>query len=654
MDCAHTTFGWKPCLLVMVGLLLFGLPLAPAAGQSPEDPWLNVLAADTSVADKCHACRQLQTVGTEKSVPALAALLTEPAISHAARIALEAMPYPAAGAALREALGQTQGLTKVGVIGSLGQRRDAEAVDVLADCLADGDPVVRSAAAAALGKIAGPAAIDALNAAHAAAQGDDRAAVGRALLRCADRCGAAGQQDQAIPIYVKLMQPTESPAIRAAALRGYLRTTGSQQPRRISEALANEDAWARQAAAGCLADLSDPALAEVAAGLTDLPVDSQISVLAAIRLRGARSLAPLVLQAAESAEPAVRQAAVQALGIVGDAVALPLLLDASAAEGPLGAVARESLQIICDPQLDTEIVRRLRGEHDPTRRAKWIALVAARRPAGAVDLLLDQAAGDHPQVRSRAMAALANLAGPQHLAALAAAVLRAEKGAERDEAEKTVMLVSRRVPDAQQQAAAVIALVRRSAAADRAALLPLLGRIGGDQALQEIQSALESGEDALYEAGVRALCNWPDASVSAQLLELADTATSPAHRLWALRAFIRVIALPSDIPDADKLAMLRRAIERAERDDERHLVLQRVSAVRTVEALRFLLPYLDQPALAQAAGASIVELARHDGLRDPHRAEFTPALEHVLETQRDAAVCEQARRFLQAARDTAP
>jgi hypothetical protein len=246
---------------------------------------------------------------------------------------------------------------------------------------------------------------------------------------------------------------------------------------------------------------------------------------------------------------------------------------------------------------------------------------------------------------------LSNLAGPKDAAAMASAVLHAEKGAERDGAEKAVMLVCQQVPDAERRADPVIDILQKSSPADRAALLPLLGRIGGSAAKREIQQALNLGDTELYEAGVRAICNWPDASVAGQLLELSQNAKAAHHRLWALRAFIRVIALPGDLPDGEKLAMLKQAMQRAARDEERDLVLQRASAVRTVEALRFLIPYLDQPALAQTAGKSITELGRHKDLRDPNKAEFIPALERVLETNKDHGTLESARRYIQAAKE---
>jgi hypothetical protein len=81
------------------------------------------------------------------------------------------------------------------------------------------------------------------------------------------------------------------------------------------------------------------------------------------------------------------------------------------------------------------------------------------------------------------------------------------------------------------------------------------------------------------------------------------------------------------------------------RDEERNLLLDRARAVRTVETLRFLSPLLDEPALAQQACQSIVELAHHRALRDANKAEFHAALDRVIETSQDAMVIDRANRY---------
>ena len=55
--------------------------------------------------------------------------------------------------ALREAIDDSDGKVKIGIINTIGRRRDNEAVDALAELLEDKDQAIVSAAAAALGNI---------------------------------------------------------------------------------------------------------------------------------------------------------------------------------------------------------------------------------------------------------------------------------------------------------------------------------------------------------------------------------------------------------------------------------------------------------------------------------------------------------------------
>jgi hypothetical protein len=60
---------------------------------------------------------------------------------------------------------------------------------------------------------------------------------------------------------------------------------------------------------------------------------------------------------------------------------------------------------------------------------------------------------------------------------------------------------------------------------------------------------------------------------------------------------------------------------------------------------------MDQPTLAQTAGTSITELARHKELRQPNRTEFIPALEKIIRAHTDPGTVERARRYLQEAQE---
>jgi hypothetical protein len=112
-----------------------------------------------------------------------------------------------------------------------------------------------------------------------------------------------------------------------------------------------------------------------------------------------------------------------------------------------------------------------------------------------------------------------------------------------------------------------------------------------------------------------------------------------------LRALIRIAPLPDGRTQDQKLDLLKKAIAMCTRDAERSLAVQRAAAIRTVETLRFLMPYVDQSGFAQQACQSIVELAHDRTLREPNKEEFDQALDRVIETSRDPIVIDRAQRY---------
>ena len=124
-----------------------------AARKNLETRLAAVLKTNVSRDAKDYVCRKLMVIGSAESVPTLAGLLPNKGLSHMARYALERIPAPEAAQALRDALPRLRGALKVGVIGSLGVRRDAASVPALVALLGDADKAVARAAAYALGDI---------------------------------------------------------------------------------------------------------------------------------------------------------------------------------------------------------------------------------------------------------------------------------------------------------------------------------------------------------------------------------------------------------------------------------------------------------------------------------------------------------------------
>ncbi|MGD0896949.1 MAG: HEAT repeat domain-containing protein [Thermoguttaceae bacterium] len=388
-----------------------------------------------------------------------------------------------------------------------------------------------------------------------------------------------------------------------------------------------------------------------AALLPKLPPDGQAALLAALGTRGDKAARPSVLDMLKSPEEPVRLAAIRSLGPLGETADVPLLAQLlAAASAPQKAAARASLVQLTGAPVGPVIVGELKRAK-PDTRAELIGVLAARRALDCVDGILPAALDADAGVRQAAMAALGQLATPEQIPGMVRGVLLAEAGAEREAAERAVALVCNRISDPAKRAAPLMAaFMALEEASDvgyneaQIALLPTLGRVGGRDVRWHVDSALVALGKA-HEAGIHALCNWPDGSVGPKLLDLAQSAASPADRLTALRGLIRVAPLRDKRSDAERLDMLQKAMGLATRDEERNLVLRKCQAVRTIESLRFVAPYMEQPALAQQAAATVVELAHHRELRGPNKAEFDRALDSVIRTSRDADVLDRAQRY---------
>jgi HEAT repeat protein len=173
-----------------------------------EAQLLNALRTCRSAITSEYVCSKLALVGSDASVPALAKLLADPQISTSARNALEAIPGTTPSKALRNNLAKVSSAQKVGVINSLGARRDAGSVSALVTLMGDESLEIAGAAAAALGEIATAKAAHALQKFIPQAPAISREQVADAALVCAERLMAQGRKKDAQALYQTL---TDSP-----------------------------------------------------------------------------------------------------------------------------------------------------------------------------------------------------------------------------------------------------------------------------------------------------------------------------------------------------------------------------------------------------------------------------------------------------------
>lgn len=382
---------------------------------------------------------------------------------------------------------------------------------------------------------------------------------------------------------------------------------------------------------------------EVAAALPRLAAAQQRALLQALADRGDRAaVAAAGAAVAGSTDEGVRAAALALAGRLGGVDDVGTLVAALDGAGPAQEAARRGLVEIRGPGVD-EAIRGAAATGPAAVRPTVIDVLTERRDRLAVPMLVTAALADDPAARAAAMRALGVFGGAAEVPTMVAALVKAS-GDERAAAERALVAVCTAGREAGAATDALVGAYSAADAATRGAILPALARVGGPKVMVIVDAML--ADPATRSQGLDALSKWPDATVKDRLLELLGGTTDAKEKELVLATLIRIAPLPDNkLNDGQKLELLQKTMGLCQRTEDKARVLERANAVRTIETFRFVVPYLDDPQLAEPACRSVVELAHHQKLRDAHKPEFTAALDKVLGLTKNDELRERAARY---------
>ncbi|MBX7074016.1 MAG: PBS lyase [Pirellulales bacterium] len=601
----------------VMAALVFTL-VAPAAWAegghkvSPEEEakLLAILRSDAPAADKAIACKRLAIDGSSAAVPDLAKLLTDLELASWARIALEAIPGAAADDALRTASDTLQGKLLVGVINSIGVRRDAGAGEQLRARLTDSDAQVAAAAAVALGRIGDAAAIEALRGQLAIEPMAVRSAVAEGLVLCAERLQADGNAAMATKIYDEVRKADVPKPRVSEATRGAILARGQDGIPLLMEQLQSPDEGLFQVALGTAREFAggevDRVLADQVAQATP---ERGALILQAMADRPKTIDLARVLQFAASGSKPVRIAAVGALGRVGNESCLATLLDAGTdPDAELATSANAALAALPGEKVNAQIVALL-----PTSAgAKYRLLIdtVGQRRIEATPLLVKALEHADAATRAVALTALGKTVGAKDLPVLIAQVVAPAHAADREVAERALKEASVRMPDREACATELAAAVdRASTAATKGAVLEVLAAVGGAKALEAVGAAAKSSDPQLQDVSTRALGEWMTEDAAPVLLDLAKTIGEDKYKVRALRGYIR-IARQFVLPEEQRVEMCQQALAVAQQPAEKKLVLDVLKRYPSVATLKMAVAAMPDAELKAAATAATLAIAQ--------------------------------------------
>jgi HEAT repeat protein len=644
----------KSCCLKSAWLAALVLATAVANGQDPtplltrsQAELLKVLESDAPQKAKADACRELGVVGDRHAVPVLLNLLADPELSHMARYAMETMPDPSVDAGLRQALNNLSGRQLIGVIHSLGVRRDTRAVRPLAQRLTDSDPEVAQFAARALGQIGNREAANALQRALSTAPAVSRLAIQEGLFRCAESLSGAGRSRDALNAYEILRGlPAADQQVRAGALRGVLLTLPrSRAAALLRDSLQSPDYVLAAAAARAAMEMAGSEVTEALTSmLGQVVADRQILVLQALgNRRDPLGVGPVSSLARSEASQPVRVAAVRTLGELGDSAALGaltgLLRDSDSA---VAQAAQESLASLPGRDIDAAVLSML-GNRDAAQRLAGMELVSRRRMTSAIPELFKAAREDDSRIRSSALRRLGELGSAAEVPQLLGLLAGAGSDAVRDGVEQALTAIASRATEPGPISRPVIEALVKSQPASKLVLLRVLGVVGDGPSLKAVRMAVDDPNADVHAVALRTLSTWKTADAAPELLALARSTSSATDKTLCLRGYLGW-ARSTELPVDRRLAMCREVAPIIQSDDEKKLFLGALGSVASVDALPLVVPHLDTDATREEAAVAVATIAEAL-LKAPTDKAASTALAAALEKASQAAGGDLAQRL---------
>ena len=621
--------------------------LAPVLTAQDEAAQLAAVLQDpnASLYAKTLACKQAAHAATKASVPPLAAVLLDESLSHPARIALQQIPGPEATEALCNALPNAKAGISIGIIGTLGERRDPAAVSHIEPFLADKDSQTVRAAAVALGKIGSANALTALQKQFEKVNVDQKTLLIDGLLACAERLVANGKSAEAAAVYRQVQDQRELPiTARTGAIRGLLLALGANAGKDLEQKLADTEDGVYLAMLHATRDLKSTELTPVLlAALPKLDADHQALLLDLLDCRGDAAARPVVLAMAKDSGCAAQTAAVRALAGLPDDTVIEFLLATATGENEAAAkAAADALTRMKAPALEQKIIERLKN----TQGKSCIPLITVcrnRKIADATPVLLAFLSDSDNDVRLAVIAALGNTVSGENIEVLVGHLLKPASETEFETVKEALRVVCFRSVDPDAVATKLAAVYSDANLPTQCALLELFGALGGSEAIGAVQNAIANPTEQIQDTATRVLGEWPDPDAAPVLLSVMQSDVSDRFKTRALRGYIRIVR-QMDTSNEHRFNMCMEALALAKRDEEKSLLVDALGRIPTPASLAKLSEFIDQPTFAEQASLMAINVGK--AILTQQRDEVTAVMQKIIAVTQNADTRRMAEEVL--------
>lgn len=577
---------------------------------------------------KAFIIRQLQIVGQEESIDALAQYLSDENLSGPAARALVSVGSDNADKALLNSLMRRMGTPKTqkDVIEAIAEAQVEGAEPALKALLGNSDENMQKVVLYALSRVGTKASLKELGEAAAkAGYTMENTGANEAYIALIKRVAAAGdvaEAGKAASSLLKAATKAGKTQSRDAALQILMSLKKEEATKLLLTALKDPSKEYRNAALLYASDQAGKEMyIEVVKAMAKAKPEVKVDVL---NWLGRESKCPakrdiiktldirfdlparqVLLDQLKDTNFDVKQATVWALVKIGDINNIPVVANLLASDDKQVVLLAQDALAAFNGDIDQAVAKVMPSATDAGKIAA-LELLAMRKADANLNNVLEQTKSASAEVKAAAYKALKDVVVEKDLTLLCGMLETADASAVAPLQQAVIAAIA--TMPASAQASTISTRMIQAGESKKHLYYIVLAATGDQTALTTIVSGFEKGSGAAKDAAFEALLNWDGVEVAGELYAICKDASAATYFDRALSGYVKLVSNPS-FTGENRLLSLRNAMEIAKTDAQKIAILRQIERTNTFLGLLYAGEYLDQKPLQQAAANAVMNIA---------------------------------------------
>ncbi len=316
------------------------------------------------------------------------------------------------------------------------------------------------------------------------------------------------------------------------------------------------------------------------------------------------SFAQALKDQVKSSDFAVQQAAVWTMVKIGDKAYIPTLVNLLTNSDKQLVLLGQDALLVFPGDIDDAVAEAINAAGDQGKIA-GLELLAARMADSKVNTVLEQTKASSSDVKKTAYATLKDVVVAKDFTQICG-MLESASATEVPALQAAVISSVHFMPKAD-QVSTITRRMYQAGEAKKHLYYAVLASTGDQKALDMIIEGCEENTGAGKDAAVGALLTWNGIEASDYLYEIAKSGESHVNSK-ALDRYIELVS-KAKMTGENQLLRLRKAMDVAKSDDQKALILEHVQSTGTYLALLYAGEYLDNKSVQQPAAQAVMNIA---------------------------------------------